>query len=372
MQSLERTRRLVRQGAPDVMPAWGRLLADAGKFVDSEIKTVLDKVKAAPSGDMQDYLSQGVYWWPNPDTEDGRPYVRRDGEVNPEVHRLDRTALQAAAHKSRTLSLAWWFGGNDAFARSAAQFLQAWFLDPSTRMNPNFHYAATVPGRQEDGRGLGLIEATCLPPMLEGAQLLEYSDAWTQTQSEGLRQWFDEFLDWINSSPHGRKGIEHPNNIGSWTAAQRAYYALYVGRPEVARAVLSNVPEHNIARQIEPDGSQPLELERTRSFGYSCSNLHALLDGALLGRHVNVDLWGFETADGRSIAAGLRYLVRHGLAGPWPHEQITKPPIKRLLSLLRKAALLSGDPSWEETLHCHADADWALDPTHLLHPPRTD
>ena len=46
--------------------------------------SVLDKEGIAPSGDKKDYVSFGTYWWPNPDTGDGLPYIVRDGELNPE------------------------------------------------------------------------------------------------------------------------------------------------------------------------------------------------------------------------------------------------------------------------------------------------
>src|SRR4051812_32496976 len=34
-------------------------------------------------GGTNDFYSNGDYWWPNPDTTNGLPYVKRDGETNP-------------------------------------------------------------------------------------------------------------------------------------------------------------------------------------------------------------------------------------------------------------------------------------------------
>ena len=43
------------------------------------LQNVVDGKKlVAPSGDKHDYISVGTYWWPNPDTSDGLPYIRRD------------------------------------------------------------------------------------------------------------------------------------------------------------------------------------------------------------------------------------------------------------------------------------------------------
>ena len=50
--------------------------------------SVINKPTAPPSGDMHDYMSQAPYWWPDPAAPNGLPYIRRDGERNPEIHRL--------------------------------------------------------------------------------------------------------------------------------------------------------------------------------------------------------------------------------------------------------------------------------------------
>ena len=50
--------------------------------------SVVDKEIAPPSGDKHDYMSQAPYFWPNPDTANHLPYVRRDGERNPEIKKI--------------------------------------------------------------------------------------------------------------------------------------------------------------------------------------------------------------------------------------------------------------------------------------------
>ncbi|WP_200791335.1 alginate lyase family protein, partial [Klebsiella variicola] len=45
--------------------------------------SVMDKTLVAASGDKHDYYSFPPYWWPNPDTKDGLPYIRKDGQTNP-------------------------------------------------------------------------------------------------------------------------------------------------------------------------------------------------------------------------------------------------------------------------------------------------
>ena len=66
------------------------LIREADKNLTSNIITVMDKPMTPPSGDKHDYMSMGRYWWPNPATADGLPYIRKDGVVNPEIDKLDR------------------------------------------------------------------------------------------------------------------------------------------------------------------------------------------------------------------------------------------------------------------------------------------
>ena len=56
-------------------PALDALRADANRALDIAPQSVMDKKALPPSGDRHDYMSLGSYWWPNPDTADGLPYV---------------------------------------------------------------------------------------------------------------------------------------------------------------------------------------------------------------------------------------------------------------------------------------------------------
>ena len=62
-----------------------------------------------------------------------------------------------------------------------------------------------------------------------------------------------------------------------------------------------------IDTQIEPDGSQPHELKRTRSFNYSTMNLDAFFRLGILAENVGINLWEYESQDGRSYKQALEY-----------------------------------------------------------------
>jgi hypothetical protein len=307
--SLAKARALVRATETFTLPAWIALKTSADAALSAGPFSVVDKSVVPPSGDKHDYMSQAPYWWPNPKTPDGLPYVQRDGERNPEINKIiDHQSMDRMAGAVETLALTAYFGGEDKYAQKAAQLLRAWFVDPATRMNPNLQYAQGIPGTTT-GRGIGLIETRGLTRVVDAVGVLETTDVWTADDDRALRDWFSRFLTWMRESKNGRDESAAKNNHGTYYDLQVASFALFVDRPEIAREVLTAARRKRVAVQIEPDGRQPLELARTRSWSYSVMNINGLTQLADLGQRVHVDLWHFATGDGRSIRGALRYLA---------------------------------------------------------------
>ncbi len=104
-----------------------------------------------------------------------------------------------------------------------------------------------------------------------------------------------------------------------------------------------------IAVQIEPDGSQPLELKRTKSFNYSRLNLRGLCSLAVLGEWAGVDLWSYTTDDGRSLRKALEFMLPYVQTPPrkWPYEQIVSINRSELASAFRQAARAYSEPRYE-------------------------
>ena len=333
--------------------------SEAEKAMSAGPFSVMDKSMTPPSGDKHDYMSHAPYFWPNPNTPNHLPYVRRDGERNPEIRQItDHDEMGKMASVVRSLALGYYLTGNEEYAARATLLLRTWFLDSATKMNPNLDFAQGIPG-VNTGRGTGIIDSAGLTSVVDAAGLLQVSKSWTSADEQALQSWFDSFLGWLQTSKNGKDESNAKNNHGSFYDDQAADYALFVGKRDVAAQVAKAAEEKRIARQIEPDGRQPLELARTKSFSYSAFNLRALTELATLGEQVDVDLWHFQTKDGRSIRGAVDFLIPYALGEKqWPYKQIEPIQGTDLASILFKAASVYKDQNYA------ADAKRLADGSH--------
>jgi hypothetical protein len=98
----------------------------------------------------------------------------------------------------------------------------------------------------------------------------------------------------------------------------------YLNRNEEAARLVENVTKEKIKLQIAPDGSQPRELGRTKSLHYSSMNLKAFCLVAELGKPLGLDLWNYETEDGRSLKKAAEFLAHYAEGKKtWEWQEIT-------------------------------------------------
>jgi hypothetical protein len=336
---LQTTKERIRNGDKNAAQAMIKLELEAKKAINGGPFSVVSKLATPPSGDKHDYMSQAPYFWPNPDTPDHLPYIRRDGERNPEINKIsDHQNMDRMVSAVDTLALAYFFSGNEAYAAKAAELARAWFVEPATRMNPNLEFAQFIPG-VNTGRGIGLIETRGLTRVVDAIGLLAGSKAWNESDQRNLERWFSQFLQWMLESKHGRDEAAAKNNHGTYYDLQISSFALFVGKKDLAVRTLEAARTKRIAIQIEPDGRQPLELVRTKGWSYSVGNLDGLTLLATLGERVGVDLWNYRTSDGRSIRCALDYLVPFAFDEKrWPDQQIGEWQPQLLFPLIRRSA----------------------------------
>src|SRR6266545_4804716 len=348
---LLRTKERIQADDPSILPTLDRLKRDAERALGAGTFSVTQKDLAPSGGNKHDYMSIAPYWWPNPNTPNGLPYILRDGEVNPERDQTsDRKRLDGLVQSVKTLALGYFFTGREQYAARATKLLRVWFLDDETKMNPHLRYAQAVPGRNV-GRGAGIIETHNLPELIDAVGLLNGSKSWTPIDHKRLQDWFEAYLIWLIDGAEGKAEANAQNNHGSWYDVQVASYALFVGRDELAKKVLGEFPSMRIAKQIAADGRQPHELSRTQAWNYSIFNLEALFNAASIADKLGIDLWRFETTDKRSIRKALDWLVAFAIGEKkCTYQEIASFQPEKLAPLLRQAALRDRDSAYERAV----------------------
>lgn len=286
--------------------------------------TVMSKDYIPSSGSKHDYVSLARYAWPDQTKPNGLPYMMRDGISNPELNKFDRNKLSDMTGAIYRLSLAYYFSEDEKYAKKATELIHIWFLDKTTRMNPNLRYAQHIPG-EADGRCYGVIDAYSFVEMLDGVQLLEKSKSFTAKDSKKLKVWFSLFLKWLLSHPQAIEESNQKNNHAIAYDVQVAAYSLYTGNRKVFSDVLAYFPKRRIATQIAPDGSQPHELRRTLAFGYSQYNLHHIIDLMLMVKHQGLDFHKYGIRDEHSFFKAMDFLAPYmgKSVKLWPYQQIS-------------------------------------------------
>lgn len=363
---MEKVKDDLQNGGNVWLPAYNQLIEDAGEALEGGVYSVTFKDRIPPSGSKHDYMSMGPYWWPDPQKADGLPYIRRDGEVNPERDKLDSRQLGGMNNAVRSLSLAWYFSEDSKYAEKAAELLKVWFLNPETLMNPHLNYGQSIPGRT-DGRFIGIIDGYSFAVLVDAIALLETSGAINQEEKEKIREWFREYFQWLTESEFGKDEDNYRNNHSVAYDVQACGIAYYLGKDEYVRQKIAEMPERRIDPMIEKDGSQPHELIRTKAFGYSVGNLRNFFDAGKLGKNVNVDIFSYQNPKDGSLQKALDFLIDYiGREKEWPYQQISgwESTENNLGLLIRRAACFYEKEDyhylWETVFYERMKNDWRL------------
>lgn len=329
----------LRQGTekPQTRLAYTELIAQAEKALNKPNPSVTEKGMTPPSGSKHDYMSLSVYWWPDSNKSNGLPWVRRDGVINPvsKSDDIDGVRLEDFTDQVYTLTLAWYFSDNAAYADKAISLIRTWFIDPETRMNPNLDFAQGVPGIAP-GRGAGVLDGRYFSTRIVDALImLRGYQGWQKEDDTQMREWMTSYLEWLQTSKLAKRESEAKNNHGSWYAAQVAGIAWYLGKKDIV-AAMAALQRTKLNHQIQDDGAQPEELSRTRSFHYSYFNLQAITNMAVLADKVGEDLWRYRTPQGSGIANAFNFLAPYlDKDNRWPYKSFDQKSARLIPLMLR-------------------------------------
>ncbi|MFJ1230579.1 alginate lyase family protein [Yersinia proxima] len=329
--------------------AYRQLLQQADKILKQPNPSVMDKTRVPPSGSKHDYLSLSAYWWPDSQKSDGLPWIRKDGQINPASKNEDSDAVRLAdfTAKVQALTLAWYFSGEQKYADKAISLIRTWFIDPDTRMNPNLDFAQGVPGIAA-GRGTGVLDGRYFATrIVDSLIMLQQNTNWTVQDEKQIRHWMTEYLQWLRYSAAGKKEAAAQNNHGNWYVVQVAGIAWYLQQPAVV-VEMAELLKTKLNTQLAADGSQPLELARTRSFHYSYFSLQAAILMAQLADKVHVDLWHYRTPNGSGLIKALDFMAPYSNEqNKWPYPSLDHIGV-RLVPLMVQADKALGENRYQQ------------------------
>lgn len=282
--------------------------------------TITSFIAERSTGNMHDFYSEGDYWWPNPISPDSA-YIRHDGKTNPDNFVAHRHAMIRFSTLVGDLTSAWIITGDKKYAVQALEHIHAWFIDPETRMNPNLQYAQAIKGIAT-GRGIGIIDTIHLLEVVQSLILLEDANLLSEEDLTGTKKWFADYLHWLTNHPYGLDEMNAKNNHGTCWVMQVAQFAKYTGNKELTDFCRNRYQTVLLPGQMDTDGSFPLELNRTKPYGYSLFNLDAMATICHILSDDTHNLWQYTTADGRNMQKGVAWLFPYIKdKSAWPFEE---------------------------------------------------
>lgn len=297
-----------------------QVLAEAAWALEQQPETVTAHLCDRSAGDAHDFYSEGDYWWPDPENPDG-PYIRRDGQTNPENFIAHRLAMIRFSRVVGALASAYVLTGEDRYAEHAFRHIAAWFVDSETRMNPNLNYAQAIKG-VTTGRGIGVIDTIHLMEVAQGIRRMQNSPAADAAVVSGAKKWFDAYLAWLTTSKNGLDEMNTKNNHAVCWVMQTAAFASLTGNEEILGFCRDRYKNVLLPDQMAADGSFPLEIERTKPYGYSLFNLDAMTAVCQILSTPDDNLWAYTTPDGRGIRRGIEFMYPYiADKGTWPYGE---------------------------------------------------
>ena len=309
-------------------PAAEALIASARAILPETPPSILDRPDDIMifSDDPHDFVSIGKYCWPNPDTPDGMPWVQKDGYINEdEYEKYDTERQTKMVNNVRTLSLAYFFSGDEVFAQKVVDHINAWFINPESRVNPNYDYGQVIPGvNNNKGNTAGVIQGQILVEMLAGVSLIRGSKAYTADVDRGLKSWVSDMYEWMITAPIAVKEDVATNNHSVAYDQSLLAYCMFTGNTTKITEILAAFPSRRIFAQIEPDGEQPRETQRTLGYNYTFYNIKHFLEICEMAKPYAPYLYSANQG-GRCIDKAVEYAAYYvdKDISEWPFQQVS-------------------------------------------------
>jgi hypothetical protein len=251
------------------------ILSEAQKNLSEKPVTVTSYQSERSAGGRHDFFSEGDYWWPDSSNPNG-PYIQKDGLTNPDNFVAHRKAMIRFSKIVANQTSAYLMTGKTIYAKQAINHIKAWFVDTNTMMNPSLLYAQAIKGKVT-GRGIGIIDMIQLIEVAKSIQILEKANLIPADASLKIHQWFSNYLNWVTTHPYGIDERNAKNNHGTCWIMQVSAFADLVKDTALLSYCKDRFLNVIIPNQMDERGAFPLELKRTKPYGYSLFNLDAVM-----------------------------------------------------------------------------------------------
>ena len=258
------------------------------------------------AGGLHDFYSEGDYWWQNPDDPNG-PYIQRDGQSNPQNFTAHRKAMIQFSQIIGSLASAYLITKNEKYVKQAFKHLNAWFINENTRMDPSLLYAQAIKGKAT-GRGIGIIDMIQMIEVAQGIRVMEKAKVVNSKDLTKIKQWFTDYLTWVTTHQYGIDEREAKNNHGTCWVMQVAIFAKLTDNQELIEYCKNRFKNVLLPNQLKADGSFPLELARTKPYGYALFNLDAMTTTCHILSDSKENLWDYTLSEGQNLRKAIEFM----------------------------------------------------------------
>ena len=259
-----------------------------------EKRSVVEKKSFIEGILHNDYVSLATYYWPNPKTKDGLPYISLDGKANPEGNNYDKQNLRKLAFISYYQVLLYFLSEDHHYLDLLEDNWTYYFLDKNTGMNPNMNHAQLIKGVNL-GRGIGMIDFTAnISYALKMMKLLKDENLLSHEFSLKLDAWLEKFVAWYCYSPLALEERYANNNHGTFYDFGLIVLLDYLDKKEEIYPLVCQMIELRMKTQIKDD-IMPLERKRTKAKSYSLMGIKGIYDFSYISSQYGYDLYQVDT-----------------------------------------------------------------------------
>lgn len=361
LKTLKEQKSSFKKKNPELVKIINLLVIDADEALNRQRLSVVDKTSLPPSSNPHDYWHPAPYWWPNPNTKNGLPYIHKDGKrvsgtnlYEEKSEQFDRTRAQYLFDDTLILSLAYWFTEEQKYAERAVKNLETWFIDSETKMTPHLTYSQVRMGHKNNqGAATGIIEFKDLYYMLDAMQLLKLDNSLAAKQDTKIKEWLENYLHWLIASEQGKNECAANNNHGILYDLQTLSISVYLEKYLEATTILRRAQDR-IGEHFTVIGMQPHEMTRTITKHYCAFNLQSWCNFAKAAHKLGLELWHYVHPKGGNLEKSLEWFLNH-YKKPWPYQQIEDFEEERFIPLLKQYMDISPFPNKEISEHYVSD-----------------